>query len=375
MDHRTRFLNSIRGGRLDRFFRYELGIWPSTRELWLAQGLPPEVGCYHDSPGFAEHFGFDPVIRIGVKSGYTDSPWYPDFEKETLEEDEEHLTFRDADGIVKRVLKERGDTSMPQFVGFPVAGEGDWKKAKERLDPADAGKRIGDLSALAAKCADPTLPTLLPICGAFGHPRNLLGDEGLAYALYDSPGLIDDILDNWYELYARLITCLTGSLRVDSLLIWEDMCYKNGPLIAPEQFRRFMLPHYWKLIRLAKDCGIKCVLVDSDGDVLKMIPIFLEAGVDGLMPFEVQAGMDVTEIRKRFGASFCVMGGLDKRALAAGPAEIEAEVNRVLPCFLESGRFIPTLDHTVPTDVSLENFRTYLKCLRSFEGGTRWTKT
>jgi hypothetical protein len=367
MDPRTRFLRSVRGGAVDRFFRYEHGIWPSTRERWLGEGLPASVGCYPDSPGFTEHFGFDPVIRIGIRSGYTDSPYFPAFEKETLEEDAGHLVYRDTDGVVKKVLTSHADTSMPQFMRFPVRDRRDWEDVRRRLDPADAPLRIGDTSALSTACADATVPTLLPLCGAFGHPRNLLGDEGLCYALYDSPDLIDDIIEGWYALYARLITELSAAVRIDSILIWEDMCYKTGPLISPELFRRFMLPRYAELIRLARRCGVQCVMVDSDGDVSKMIPVFIEAGVDCLMPFEVQAGMDVVAIRRRFGDSFCIMGGIDKRALGHGRREIQEEVDRVVPFFVGSGRYIPTLDHTVPTNVSLENFLTYLECLRALE--------
>ena len=111
--------------------------------------------------------------------------------------------------------------------------------------------------------------------------------------------------------------------------------------------------------------------MDSDGDVRQMIPIFLEAGVNCIMPFEVQAGMDVIQIREMFGSSFCIMGGLDKRALAQGHEQIDAEVERVIPYFVRSGRFIPTLDHTVPIDVSLDSFRYYLKALRQCEQAHR----
>jgi hypothetical protein len=368
MDPRTRFLSSILGGAVDRFVRYEHGMWPSTRELWLKQGLPASVGCYPDSPGFVEYFGFDPLLRIGVKSGYVESPYWPDFEKETIESTAEYDVFRDTDGVVKKVLKTRSDTSMPQFIRFPVASAEDWHGVRARLDPADTERRIGDVTAIAAACKDPTLPTMLPICGAFGHPRNLLGDEGLWYALYDTPELIEAILANWYELYARLITELSAKVRVDSILIWEDMCFKTGPLIDPALFRRFMLPQYKRLIARARECGVQCIMVDTDGDCMKMIPVFLEAGVDCLMPFEVQAGMDVVAIRRQFGKTFCIMGGIDKRALAHGRKEIGAEVDRVVPLFKASGRFIPTLDHTIPTNVSMENFTTYLEYVRSYEG-------
>jgi len=70
--------------------------------------------------------------------------------------------------------------------------------------------------------------------------------------------------------------------------------------------------------------------------------------VNCMMPFEVQAGMDVVALRQQYGNAFCIIGGIDKRALAQDEAAIDAEMERVVPTFLDSGMFIPTLDHTAP---------------------------
>ena len=85
------------------------------------------------------------------------------------------------------------------------------------------------------------------------------------------------------------------------------------------------------------------------------------------MPFEVQAGMDVVGIREEYGNSFCIIGGIDKRALARDRESIRTEVNRVVPYFLKRGRYIPSLDHSIPTDVSLDIFKYYVSCVRLYE--------
>jgi hypothetical protein len=309
----------------------------------------------------------DPMARIAINSGYTDSPFYPKFTETALEETAEYKVYIDRDGVTKKELKHQSDTSMPQFIRFPVADWADWRMISARLNPADTPARVGDLGALKATCADLTVPVMLPICGAFGHPRNLVGDEGLAYVLYDEPGLMDEILDNWRDLYVALIREVTRSVRVDSLLIWEDMCYKTGPLISPHHFNEFMIPRYREVIAEARACGIPVIIVDTDGQCLDLIPLFLDAGVDVLLPFEVQAGMDVVKIGKQF-PQLGIMGGLDKRVLTLGHDAIRREVDRVLPFFCERGRFIPTLDHTVPPNVSLSAFQDYLECVRSYEG-------
>jgi uroporphyrinogen decarboxylase len=62
-----------------------------------------------------------------------------------------------------------------------------------------------------------------------------------------------------------------------------------------------------------------------------------------------------------------MLGGIDKRALAVGPAAIEAELERIRPA-LERGRYIPALDHLVPDDVSWDHYTTYARALKALVG-------
>ena len=128
-----------------------------------------------------------------------------------------------------------------------------------------------------------------------------------------------------------------------------------------------MLPRYAELIAYCKSLGVKNIMVDTDGNCEKMIPLFLEAGVTSLQPFEVQAGMDVVQTREKYGDRLSIMGGLDKRVLTKGHNAIKKEVDRVLPFFIDSGKYIPCLDHSVPNDVEYDDFLYYLECIRAYE--------
>ena len=359
MTHRERYLGCLKRKTADRFFRYEHGPWPTTRERWVGEGYPADAS-------FDGFFGMDPLVRIGINSGYTDSPFHPSFRREVIEDASEYVVYRGTDGVVKKELKSHSDTSMPQFVRFPVTNRAEWKEVSSRLKPSDAIARIGDVAALRARCSRADVATLLPICGAFGHPRNLFGDENLSYLIYDDPALLEEILDGWQDLYEELLRELTRVVRVDAILIWEDMCYKNGPLISPEHFSRFMLPRYRRVRATARSCGGEAVIVDTDGDCLRLIPLFLDAGVDCMMPFEVQAGMDVVKIATQY-PRLGIMGGIDKRVLAEGREATRREVDRVVQFFKSHGGFVPTLDHTVPPNVSLSSFQWYLECVRRHE--------
>ena len=93
--------------------------------------------------------------------------------------------------------------------------------------------------------------------GFFGTPRDLLGEVQVLLAYHDQPDLmrtiVNDLADFWIEVYDRML----DRIDVDVAMIWEDMAYKNGPLISPAMFREFMLPAYKKLTGFFRDRGIR----------------------------------------------------------------------------------------------------------------------
>jgi uroporphyrinogen decarboxylase len=85
----------------------------------------------------------------------------------------------------------------------------------------------------------------------------------------------------------------------------------------------------------------------------------MDAGVDILWPLKRASDQDPVRLRKKFGKSLRLWGGVDKRILAERPEAIDAHLRTMLP-LIEEGGFIPSVDHTVPPDVSWANFRYYM---------------
>jgi uroporphyrinogen decarboxylase len=113
--------------------------------------------------------------------------------------------------------------------------------------------------------------------------------------------------------------------------------------------------------------GINVILLDSDGSIDQLIPIWLDAGVTGVYPLEVAAGEDVVALRRKYGKRLAMFGGVDKRILARGRAEIERHLFQdvKLPWMLMQGGYTPLIDHSVPPDVSLENFMYYWNIVKA----------
>ena len=357
MNARERFLKVCEFERVDHPPRWDcLGFWGQTVERWRQEGLPADV-----SP--EQYFGMDPRPCIPVDAGFCHVPYRPAFEHKVLEEDDRTVTYTDSQGIVKRDRKGNAEVSFPQFLKFPCEGRADWESLLWRLDPSDPG-RYPDWQELAPKLAGRQDAWGMLMCGGYGWPRNLFGEEHLAYMYYDDPVLMHEIMEFWEQFYKTIFSLTLPNVDIDYIYFWEDMAFKNGPLISPKMFEEFMFPHYQALIEHIRRLGVKHILVDSDGNNHVLLDLFADAGVNIFFPLEIAADMEPLAIREKYGRKLVLWGGIDKRALAVDKAAIKHELTRKVPRMIDSGGFIPAIDHSVPPDVPFDNYVYYTELLR-----------
>jgi hypothetical protein len=200
--------------------------------------------------------------------------------------------------------------------------------------------------------------------GFFGSLRNMLGLEGLCRAFYDDPAFVERMMEERAEAVIRVTEEVMKHTRIDVFWYWEDMAYNHASLVDPKMYRAFAFKHYRRVNDWLRQKGIRHIGLDSDGNISELIPLWVDAGITHLWPFEVQSGMDVLEVRKKYGRSLALMGGLDKRAMTRGKAEIHREIDRVMP-LVEDGGYIPELDHSVPPNISWPNFIEYVQYMKS----------
>ena len=198
----------------------------------------------------------------------------------------------------------------------------------------------------------------LSLDGTFWGPRVLLGIEPHLYAFYDEPELMHRINSDLCTYNKRVIEQVCEIVTPDFMTFGEDMSYNNGPMISEKLFDEFMLPYYQQMVPQLKQHGIR-VFVDSDGDIEKALPWFERAGIEGILPLERQAGVDLERLRQQH-PKFLFIGHYDKMVMPKGEEAMRAEFERLLPV-MKQGGFIPAVDHQTPPGVSLENYKIYLK--------------
>lgn len=349
MTNRERFHALMHGEVADELCQFEAGYWPEAIERWRGEGLPPDTTPW-------DYFGITWYEHTPLQYGV-----YPHFETEVLREDEETVTVRQWDGSTARCRKD--GHSMPQWLDFPVKTLADFRRlAEQRLDPTTPGRYPDNWDEQVARwrTRDHILVVGNVAASFFGWPRSLMGVENLLLAYYDQPDLIHAINRQHLEFIKLLYDRALQEVEFDFAFIWEDMAFKNGPLIGPALFREFMLPYYREMTDYFRSYGIELCILDTDGNPTDLIPGYVEGGINGLLPFEVAAGMDVRAVREAF-PELRLLGGVDKRALAAGPEAIDAELERRLRGMFDPPLYLPGVDHHVPPDVALGHFAYYLE--------------
>ena len=148
--------------------------------------------------------------------------------------------------------------------------------------------------------------------------------------------------------------------RLDRIMFFEDSCGSRGPIIGPAAYEEFFSPGYRKAIGGLREMGVRHFFIDSDGDARRYIRPLMACGATAISPCEVAAGMDAEELRRAHPA-LGLWGGIDKRALTHGPAEIETELRRRFAVAWRRGRYFPHLDHGAPPDISWENIQFYAR--------------
>jgi hypothetical protein len=350
MTDRERFNNQMHYRPVDRCFNMEFGYWAENYRQW---SLFVENGITTESEANL-FFNFD---RIACVTGRV---WMnPAFEQKIVGETETTFIMQNGDGLLAEVPRDGHDT-IPHYIKASITTPDDWKRCKEERFRRDDPARKVDVEALK-KAHPPTRDYPLGVhCGSMiGRIRDMLTFEGLAYATYDYPDMVEDMVETACVLVEDFLDQVLGEIDFDYASGWEDICFKNGPLITVEFFERVVVPRYKRISKRLHAHGIDLWYTDCDGDVRPLLPGFLEGGINCLFPFEVNGCAHPAELLNEYGKELRIMGGVDKIQLGRGPEAIKAYLETLVP-LVERGGYIPFCDHRCPPNVKVEDYLYYL---------------
>ena len=369
MNHRDRFIATMHYQPCDRAPLYDFNYWDETIPEWHSQGLPRLV----NKQNAREYFGLDCSLAGGAPpfwgAGWNGDLW-PGFDGKILTDNGDEYTQLDNDGVIVR--RQHGKVSIPMHIGHTLVDRASWQKHYlPRLDPHAPGRQPKDWEVHVKAWSNPQREHPVFISGGslYGRLRDWMGMENLAMVVYDDPAWFEEMVEARLNLaLVSLEKLFATGARFEAYGLWEDMAYNAGPLLAPEHFKRYLVPGYRRISELCRKHGCDVIWVDCDGKIDDLLPLWLEAGVNCMFPLEIGTwGADAVKYRKQYGKELLIMGGFDKHILAQSPADIKAEIQRLAP-LVEEGGFIPFADHRVPPDVPLANYVFYCKTARQVWG-------
>ncbi len=298
--------------------------WGETIHAWHQQGMPANIGYGN----IEEYMGLDKHFQF----------WFP---------------------------CRAGNCPGPSFNGGPIMeDEDDYEKLLPYLYPEHGmDGQLNAMRSLKEGHERGDFPIWFSMDGGFWFPRTLFGIENHLYSFYDYPELYHRILDDLADFQIRQMEKIYEIVTPDFMTFGEDMSYNNGPMISESCFDEFLAPYYRKVVPYIRSHGTK-VIIDSDGDVTRMIPWLQRVGIEGVLPLERQAGVDVAALREQF-PEFLFIGAFDKMTMRVSEEAMKGEFERLLPV-MKTGGLIPSVDHQTPPDCPLERYHRYVEMLTEY---------
>jgi uroporphyrinogen decarboxylase len=335
---------------VDRCFNMEFGYWNENFTEW---DLFVDHGIKNNGQA-DQFFNFDRISGVGGRTWMN-----PGFKYEVIEETAAAKIIRNGDGLLAEVPKDGHDT-IPHFIKSSIVTPDDWKQCKEERFRRDDPARKIDLPALKmAHPADRNYPLGVGCGSMIGKIRDMLTFEGLAYACYDYPDMVEDMVETCCLLVEDFLDQVLPHIDFDYASGWEDICFKNGPIVSVDFFREVVMPRYKRISKKLHAAGIDLWYTDCDGDVRPILPYFLEGGINCLFPFEVNGCAHPAELFAEYGKELRIMGGFDKIQLGKGKEAIKAYMETLVP-LVERGGYIPFCDHRCPPNVKPDDYLYYL---------------
>lgn len=340
-------------------------FWGSFLARWKKElGLPADTDIYR-------HYDLDWVSTVPNMD-----PHVKNFE--ILRENQDEVVVRTG---YEAVIRKTFAAPMPEYVSF----ETDTLEKMEAFhfdDPWDERRlfRAGDnqvggvgdgFSRNLPAWVDtvqsiyPDFPVYGSICEGHEQLWRIIGTENVMLWI----GLYPDELGRFIKRIGEFVTEMTRAQikaadgMLDGMIIWGDVAYVNGMLFSPDFWRAHFKPIVAEQIRICHDAGLP-VIYHGCGNATAIFPDLIDLGLDTYNPLEAKSGLDVVELRRRYGHRMGFCGNMDVLAWANAPLpELRRQVLRKLNA-AKGGGYIFQSDHSVPSNISAERYEYVINLVR-----------
>ncbi len=318
----------------ERIPTFEWFIDPAVSETLCGTADPVEV---------AERLDLDGVnIRVDYEKNWEDA-----------------LIYTDEWGIRKTLT---GDV-LPAAVGHPIPAVS--QQAAYEFPKIDTPARFRTLERAVAAYGDRRC-VVLNLRDGFSDMRDLLGYENALMDMLTEPVHYADLLKRVTDYNLELAELAVRRFGIQVVATTDDVCTAAGPIISPRAYAGVIYPFFKEIMAGYRALGLK-IIKHCDGNVLPFLDLWLEAGIDCLDPIDPGGGLDMAEMKAKYGDRLCLKGNIDCTGhLCTGTPEQVAEEVRVCIQKGGPGGLILSSSNTIHRGVKPENYRAMLAALREY---------
>ena len=371
MTTKDRCLGILRYQQVDRLPAVHFGYWKELLLEWAEQGkIAAEL-----AHGWSDNNEIDHEIDrlIGWECNWssvchTNNNLFPSFERKTLATlPDGSQRVQTAYGVIERIKP--GLTSIPSEDDYLLKDREAFEalyKSKMQFSPERVNQeKLQQLD----QARNHDIPLGLMAGSVLGKIRDFVTVAGMSYLMYDEDeDLFAEIVDTFAEMqYQCVKAALESGAKFDFAHYWEDICFKNGPLLSPRKFEELCAKHYKKRNDLLNSYGIDIISLDCDGVIDQLIPTWLENGVNTMFPLEVGVwGDQFAPARQKYGKELRAVGGMDKTAFRKDKAAVDMELERMAR-LASLGGFIPCPDHRLMPGSKFELVQYYAEKIKEIK--------
>jgi len=200
----------------------------------------------------------------------------------------------------------------------------------------------------------------------FSLPRYLMGMENLLMAIATDPELVKALVDMSVEINLELAKEITArGARI--IYTGDDYAGNTGPLMSPRHFRQLLYPGLCRVMGGYKELGLY-VIKHTDGNLWPIIDMIVDSGIDFLDPIDPQAGMDLAEVKAKYGHRIALKGNVDCAQIMTfgNPDDVIAATREALRKGAPGGGFILSSSNSIHSAVKPENYMAMLRTLQEY---------
>jgi uroporphyrinogen decarboxylase len=248
-------------------------------------------------------------------------------------------------------------------IEYPIQTRADWEAYT--VPDADRPGRFDDLTALVKRFKG-RRAVGCHLHDSFSYPSYLFGMTDLFMNLITDPDWVKEVVAACSAHCVRMVELAVAG-GADFIMFGDDVGSGSGPMMSPAHYEEFFLPGLAAVVAKAHERGAY-VLKHTDGNVDSLLDMFAEVGIDAFHPSDPSSGMEISDVKRRYGDRFTVCGGIDTGdPLSNWPVdELVAEVRRRIRELAPGGGWMIASSNSVHSSVRPENYQALVMATRTY---------